>query len=166
MKDWHSNSRRRRIARRRGFSLLEMLLSLAILGGSLAILSRIVETGTDAAIESRSLSAARLACQSKLSEVLLDVASGITPQPVSTVPMESFDASSTTPLSYSVEVVPSTMEGILAVRVSVFVQGDDVQSSLASYSLTRWIVDPDLGLEEAEAAEEEAAAAAEEGAEL
>ena len=43
----------RRYSRRRGFSLLEILLALAILGGSLAMLSRIVDTGTSAAREGR-----------------------------------------------------------------------------------------------------------------
>ena len=48
-----------------------MILALAILGGSLAILSQIASTGTDAAREARDLALARLLCQSKLSEVLM-----------------------------------------------------------------------------------------------
>lgn len=138
---------------RRGFSLLELLLALAILGGSLAILSRIVETGTSAAIESRSLAQARLVCQSKLSEVLLNAASGIDPQTIMSVPVESFDSSATTPLNYSVEVAQGPMDGILIVRVSVAVQTPDGKASLANYSLTRWIIDSSLGLEQAEADE-------------
>ena len=144
---------------RGGFSLLEMLLALAILGGSLAILSRIVETGTSAAIESRCLSEARLACQAKLSETLLDAASGVQPQSVMTVPMESFDSASTTPMNYSVEIGQAPIDGLLLIRVSVQVQSSDGKASLANYSLTRWIIDPALGLEEAakEAAAEESA---------
>ncbi|WP_242631707.1 prepilin-type N-terminal cleavage/methylation domain-containing protein [Rubripirellula amarantea] len=140
-------------ARRSGFSLLEILLALAILGGSLAILSRIVETGTSAAIESRCLAQARLVCQSKLSEVLLDAASGLDPQTEISVPIASFDSTSTTPMNYSVEVAQGPMDGILIVRVSVAVQTADGIGTLANYSLSRWIVDSSLGLEQAEADE-------------
>jgi len=51
---------------RSGFSLLEILLALSILGGSLAVLSQIAEIGTSAAREARELSVCRMLCQSKL----------------------------------------------------------------------------------------------------
>ncbi len=153
---------------RRGFSLLEILLALAILGGSLALLSRIVETGTSAAREARDLSIARILCQSKLSELLLDGMTGISPQSVSTSPMESFDSQSTTPFYYTVDVQPAPLDGLLALRVTVEAQDPNGGPVLARYSLVRWMVDPALGLEEAEAEEElmkeEAAAAAAETA--
>ena len=82
--------------RRSGFSLLEMLLALAILGGSLAVLSQIATTGTDAAREARDLALARLLCQSKLSETLLQ---DITPTSIPSAPAEVFDSNSTTPRS-------------------------------------------------------------------
>jgi prepilin-type N-terminal cleavage/methylation domain-containing protein len=145
-----------RTKKRDGFSLLEIMLSLAILGGSLAVLSRIMDTGVSAAIESRSLAQARLACQAKLSEVLMDAGSGIQPQTVISVPMESFDSSSTSPMYYSVEVAPASIDGLLAIRVSVEVQNGAGTASIASYSLTRWAVDPALGLEQAEAEEQAA----------
>ncbi len=86
---------RRDMRKRCGFSLLEILLALAILGGSLALLSRIVETGTSAAREARDLSVARILCQTKLSELLLDSMTGISPQSVPLGPLESFDSQST-----------------------------------------------------------------------
>ncbi len=135
---------------RRGFSLLEILLALAILGGSLAILSRIVETGTSAAIEARSLAEARLVCQAKLTEILLDAANGQTPQSVFSVPIDSFDESFTSSLNYSVEVLPPPIENIVAIRVTVVVQSPSAQSTLASYALTRWIVDPMYDLQQME----------------
>jgi prepilin-type N-terminal cleavage/methylation domain-containing protein len=148
-----------------GFSLLEILLALAILGGSLALLSRIVDTGTSAAREARDLSAARILCQSKLSELLLNSAAGITPQSVPATGVESFDSQSTTPFYYSVDVQKAPMNGLLAIRVNVEAQDPNGGPAVARYSLVRWMVDPALGLEEAEAEEEmmkeEAAAAAE-----
>ena len=150
---------------RRGFSLLEILLALAILGGSLAMLSRIVETGTSAAREARDLSVARILCQTKLSELLLDSMTGISPQSVALGPVESFDSQSTTLFYYSIDVQPAPLDGLLAIRVVVEAQDPNGGPPLARYSLIRWMVDPALGLEEAEAEEEmlkeEAAAAAE-----
>ena len=150
---------------RAGFSLLEILLALAILGGSLALLSRIAETGTAAAREARELSIARLLCQSKLSELLLDSqATGVSPQAVTSALMQPFDSESTTPFYCTVEVQPGPMNGLLAVGVTVEAMNPDGGPALARYTLVRWMVDPALGLEELEAEEEamreEAAAAA------
>jgi general secretion pathway protein I len=151
---------------RSGFSLLEILLALAILGGSLALLSRIAETGTSAAREARDLSVARILCQSKLSELLLDsMATGTSPQSVSPGPAASFDSESTTPFNYSIDVQPAPLDGLLMILVTVEALDPNGGPPLASYSLMRWMVDPALGLEQAEAEEEamkeEAAAAAE-----
>lgn len=144
---------------RKAFSLLELILALAILGGSLAILSRIVDTGVSAAIESRGLAQARLACQSQLSQILIDAAAGIDPQTAIDIPMESFDSSSTSPMNYSVEVGPAPMDGLIAIRITAKVLRDVGSAPIAQSTLTRWIVDPALGLEQAEADEKAAAEA-------
>jgi prepilin-type N-terminal cleavage/methylation domain-containing protein len=142
--------------KRGGFSLLEILLALAILGGSLAILSRIVDTGISAAREARDLSIARMICQAKLSEVLLNSTAGFTPQTQPPMPVDSFDSQSTTPFEFSVEVQPGQLGGILLIRVVVEAQNPDGGEPLARYSLVRWMIDPALGLEELEAEEEAA----------
>lgn len=149
---------------RDGFSLLEILLALAILGGAMAVLSQIAETGTSAAREARDLSVARLLCQSKLSETLLDAASGISPQTVIDAPLEAFDSGSLTTFNYSVEVQPGQLDGLLNLRVTVTAVNPSGGAPLATYSLTRWMIDPLLGLEAAEAEEDAAAALAEEEA--
>jgi len=149
---------------RRGFSLLEILLALAILGGSLAVLSQIVGTGGDAARSAQELAMARLLCQSKLAEVLV-TATTIMPTSVPSTPVPSPDSQSDTVFNYAVEVAPAAMDGLLAIRVSV--EAADPQGegpAVATYSITRWIVDPTLGLEQLEAdaaaqAEADAAAA-------
>jgi prepilin-type N-terminal cleavage/methylation domain-containing protein len=144
-----------RLRSRTGFSLLEILLALAILGGSLAVLSRIADTGMSAARESRDLAASRILCQTKLTEILLDSMSGIAPQSVSSVPFDvPFDSQSSSVFQYSVDVQPAALDGLLAVRVLVESLDLDGGSPRTRYALTRWVVDPTLGLEAAEAEEE------------
>jgi prepilin-type N-terminal cleavage/methylation domain-containing protein len=138
---------------RRGFSLLEILLALAILGGSLAVLSQIAEIGTSAAREARDLSICRILCQAKLSEVLLDTSLGISPQSIFNSSLESFDSASITSYAYSIEVQPSQLDGLLSLRVTVQALESDDSTPIATFSLTRWVVDPTLGLEQAEADE-------------
>lgn len=151
---------RRNASKRNAFSLLEILLALAILGGALAVLSQIVGTGADSASSARDLSLARLICQAKLADTLL---SGVTPVTIPSTPVISPDSSSSTPFLYTVDVIPAALDGMLAIRVSVEAQNPDGGPALASFSLTRWIVDPALGLEEAQAEyEAEKALAAEE----
>lgn len=152
---------------RRGFSLLEILLALAILGGTLAILSSIVITGADAGEEAADLSVARMLCQTKMSEQLLNPE--IPPQPLTMTPIQAAaapDSSGLTRWQYSVEVVPASMQGLLAIRVTVATEDLNAAGTpRIEYSLVRWIVDPALGLEEmereAEAAAAEAAATSE-----
>lgn len=142
---------------RQGFSLLEMILALAILGGSLAILSQIATTGTDAARESRDLALARLVCQSQLSQVLMQ---NTTPVTVVSAPVETFDSGSLTEFMYSVDVQQGTLQGLLTVRVTVEAIDPDGGPPLATYTLVRWMIDPAYGLEEAELEEEAAKDAA------
>ena len=137
-----------------GFTLLEMLLALAILGTSLAILAQIADTGVSAAREARALATARMICQNKLSEELLNVAAGQTPTPIINSPAESYDSESSETYNYSVEVMPGQLEGMLNMRVTVEAMGGDGTQRLAIYALDRWIIDPALGLEEAEIEEQ------------
>lgn len=150
---------------RRGFSLLEILLAMAILGGSLAVLSQIVGTGGDAARSAKELAMARLLCQSKLAEVMV-TATTVMPTTVPSTPVPSPDSESDTVFNYAVDVAPAAMDGLLAIRVSVeAVNPEGDGPAVANYSITRWIIDPTLGLEQLEAdANAEAQADAEAGA--
>ncbi|MCO8121980.1 type II secretion system GspH family protein [Stieleria sp. TO1_6] len=139
-----------------GFSLLEMLLALAILGTSLAMLAQIAESGVSAAREARALASARMICQGKLSDLLLNVAGGQTPATIIDAPAEAFDSETTETYQYSTEVMQGQLDGMLSVRVTVKVFAGDGGTPLATYALDRWVIDPTLGLEAAEA--EEAAA--------
>jgi general secretion pathway protein I len=133
---------------RRGFSLLEIMLAMAILGGALVVLSQIVGTGGDSGRSARELAMARLLCQSKLAELLV---TNTSPVPVSSTQLISPDSESDTIFNYAVEVAPAPLDGLLAIRVSVQAEDADGGPALATYSITRWIIDPLLGLEQAEA---------------
>lgn len=136
---------------RKGFSLLEILLALAILGGSLAVLSQIVGTGGDAARSAKELAMARLLCQSKLAEVLV-TATSVMPAAVPATPIPSPDSESDTVFNFAVDVAPAAMDGLLAIRVSVeAVNPEGDGPAVANYSITRWVIDPTLGLEQLEA---------------
>jgi type II secretory pathway pseudopilin PulG len=136
--------------------MLEMILALAILGTSLAILAQIAETGVSAAREARALATARMICQNKLSEQLLNFAGGQSPTTIVDAPVESFDSESSETFLYTVEVMPGQLDGLLSIRVTVQAFAGDGTEKLATCALDRWIIDPALGLEEAEAEEEAA----------
>ncbi len=142
--------------RRVGFSLLEMILALAILGSSLAVLAQIAGTGVSAAREARALVTARMICQSKLNEQLLNLQAGQSPTTIVEAPAESFDSASTETYVYTVEVMPGQLDGLLSLRVTVIARAGDGTEQLAAFALDRWVIDPALGLEEAEAEEEAA----------
>ncbi len=139
-----------RAAGRRGFSLLEMILALSILGTSLAILAQIADTGVDAAREAKALAAARMICQTKLNEQLLNLQNGMNPVAVVDAEAEPFDSQTTETYTYSIEVQPGQMEGLLAIRITVNAYGSGGSERLATYALDRWVIDPLLGLEQAE----------------
>lgn len=125
--------------RRRGFSMLEMLLALAILGGSLGILSQIAITGTDAAIEAEHMVQARMIAQSRLAVLL---AGDQIPAAVPPTPTEPMDSSSTTPFEYQVDIAAAPLDGMLAIRVTVRALDATGSSPIATYSITRWMIDP------------------------
>ena len=140
---------------RGGFSLLEIMLALAILGGAMAVLSQIAGTGTDAAQEARSLAAARMLCQTKLAEILIDPT--VSPQSVPPTTVAPFDSESTAEFTYMIEVQAAPIDGLLALRITVEATSANGGTPLATYSLERWIVDPALGLEQVEAEAQAAA---------
>ncbi len=150
---------------RRGFSLLEILLALAILGSSLAILSTIVSRGANAGLVARDLAIARILCQTKMAEVMLDATGGVSPTSSPAAPIQSFDSDSFTAFTQTVEVSPAPMDGLLMVKVTI--EGLDSESGAvrARHALSRWMIDPLLGLEAAEVEEqlarEQASSAAE-----
>ncbi len=75
------------------FSLLEVVLALAILVGAIAVTGELVRLGTLSAASARDLTQAQLICESKLAEIT----SGITPPRPCLMPRTSSIRSGSTP---------------------------------------------------------------------
>ncbi len=139
--------------RRSGLSLLEVILAIAILAGAMVMLGELMRMAGRHATAASELTQAQLHCQSVISQI----AAGILPP----------DATQGTPMEsdpdwiYSIDVQALPIEGLIAVQVTVE-QNLDAQQQPLSASLTRWMIDPDLALQEA-AEQAEAAEEAESG---
>jgi type II secretion system protein I len=124
--------------KRAAFSLLEVILALAILAGALAVLGEAARMAMRNAAAARDLSRAQLLGESVMAQVVLGA-----------VPLESAPATPIEPLSeldeggwlYSLDVQSTEREGLL--RVCVTVMPDQApESRPIRFSSTRLIVDP------------------------
>lgn len=148
--DTHSpRARWGRIAPRgRGFSLLEIILSLTILGGAMAVLGEAVRSGMHNARIARDLTDAQLYCESKLSEIEAGL---LTTDPVTDVPiepmqdsvLESSTDSFETGWLYSIESQVIDEAGLVQVAVTVS-QDPAITKDPVRFTLTRLILDESL----------------------
>jgi general secretion pathway protein I len=125
---------------RRAFSLLEIILSLAILAGAVAVLSEVASNGLRQARIARDLSHAQLLCESKLAEI----AAGLVP--AETQAESHFteeEDSAAADWFYSIDVASAGETDLLSVRVTVRHQRNE-QRSPVEFSLVQWMVDPEL----------------------
>lgn len=137
-------------ARRAAFTLLEVILALAILVGSLAIIGELTDQGLVGARRAATLAEAQLICESKLAEV----AAGLLPATaVGPVPLETDPA-----WNYTIMVVPQLDAGLISVQVTV-AENLPSEQRPTDFTLVRWMIDPIVLAEEA--AMESSAAAAE-----
>ena len=121
---------------RNGLTLYEVVLSLAILVGALAVLGELIATGSRAAIRARLQTHATLLCQSKLSEI---VAGAEPMQPVEGVPLDTAQPEWT----WGLQILPGPHESLLEIEVTVshVTRGDRVDTRV---SINRYIRDPQL----------------------
>jgi len=104
------------LACRTGFSLLEVILALAIIGGAVAVLGEAARLALRNAAYARDMARAQLLCESKLSEIV----GGVTPaEPVSRAVIARSTDSGEPAWLYSIETTTLAEEGLLSVRVSV-----------------------------------------------
>jgi prepilin-type N-terminal cleavage/methylation domain-containing protein len=131
----------RRVTQRRlaGFSLLEVLLALVILGGAIAVIGELIRFGAQNSRKARNLTRAEILCDSILSEI---VAGSLPAQPASLVPVEDeIDPEGNPRFAYSVDVQPTDQEGLLAVSVTVTGALPNDPSPV-EFTLSRLLIDP------------------------
>jgi prepilin-type N-terminal cleavage/methylation domain-containing protein len=123
---------------RRGLSLLEVILAIAILGGALATIGELIRIGARNAAIARDLTTAQLYCESKMSEV----AAGAV----------DLDMQGTEPLDEAgewmctVESAEVDQQELIGITVTVG-QNPDLFARPVSFTMTRWIIDPEYAAE-------------------
>ncbi|NUQ64425.1 MAG: type II secretion system minor pseudopilin GspI [Pirellulales bacterium] len=124
---------------RQAFSLLEIILALAILAGAVAVLGQLSNAGFENARLARDLTLAQLYCESKMAEIV----AGLSPvEAQQGVPFEDTEDPAALEWTYTVEVNPAAQDGLLEVRVTVS-QDPAVHAKPVEYSLVRWMADPE-----------------------
>lgn len=141
MTDRHRRKSQSDSGNRRGLSLLEVILAIAILGGALATIGELIRIGTQSATMARELSRAEIFCDG----IMAEVAAGIMPPETATaLPFENQSAVEmdwTLDWLFDVVVVPSNQDGLLNVTVKVY-QDPGVYARPVEFSLARLIPDP------------------------
>lgn len=117
---------------RGGMSLLEVILAIAILGGSLAVIFELVRIGMISAMETRVRSEANILCDAKMAEVSAGV---LELQNVNAMAVENRPD-----WLYYVDVQESSELGLLLVTVRVE-QAEAAEP--VTVSITRFMPDPD-----------------------
>ena len=124
-----------------GLSLLEVILSIAILGGALTVIGHLYFLGYRSALQVRIRSEANVLVDSTVAELVAGV-----------LPLEStseVQIQSSPGWTYSVNLEPSQQAGLFLATVSV--QKSNVESNIATaVSVVRLIPDPDYEPEEDE----------------
>ena len=135
---FHQNHRNRRFkhSNRNGLSLLEVILSIAILGVSMTVISQYFYLGYRAADRARRQFDATMICDS----VMAELAAGV----IDAGSSSSADVPNNPRWQYSIEVVDSDVTGLLLATVSV--RQRDTQN--IEMSLVRLLPDPDYIAEE------------------
>lgn len=141
---------RQRVSRRarHGLSILETMLAIAILGGTLAALGELVRIGTRAAERCQEITLGQMLCENLINECVI----GMRPLAAGSGAFPDYPE-----WQYSVNVQPVSSQGGL-VAVIATVAHPDGSPNPFSYQLIRWTIDPLLKYppEEEELTEEEA----------
>src|SRR5262245_5780199 len=117
-----------------GLSLLEVILSIAILGGALATIGQLIRIGARNAAEARDLTMAQLYAETEMNRL----ATGI--DLLDTVKDTPYDDPGL--YQYSVDVAATDLTGVMAVTVTVK-QTPGTALHPISFTLSRWVVDPE-----------------------
>jgi len=127
--------------RRTGFTLLEVILALAILAGAVAVLGEISRLALQNASSARDLARAQMLAESKLAEIEAGVTST---DSVEDTPFDSADEQLDAAESgwlYSIISKSTDEDGLISVKVTVTRDLPAVLHPI-KFSLVRWMKDP------------------------
>lgn len=120
---------------KRGFSLLEVVLALAILAGSLAALGEVMRLGDENAAAAADEARAAMLAESVMSELLVGA------RQVANVSGAALPLEDDPPWVASIEVQATDYQELVAVRVSI-VQQLPPEQEPARCDLVRWMPNP------------------------
>ena len=123
-------------APREGFSLLEVVLALAILAGALAALGEVMRLGDENASAAADESQAEMLAESVMSELLVGA------RTLANVNGAVLPLADDPQWAVSIEIQPTEYQELVAVRVSVAQQLPPEQQP-ARCDLVRWLPNPD-----------------------
>jgi general secretion pathway protein I len=139
--------------KRRAFSLVEVILALAILCGAVAAIGELVRSGLKSTRDARDITYAELLCESMMAELSAKV---YAPEPVDGAvcpnamdPLQPDQAK----WLYSLEVSTAMEEGLLEVRLRVYADLPNERYP-PECTIVRWMPDPDYLLSLQAATEE------------
>jgi general secretion pathway protein I len=135
-----------------GFTLLEIVLALAILAGALAVLGEVMRLSDQTAERTGDETQAQILAES----VMAELQSGYLP--LSAVDSARFDQVSDPPWTYSIALEPTQHNELVLVRVTVQ-QDLPAEKQPARFELVRWTLNPDFVSAAVEAAANAAATA-------
>jgi len=124
---------------RNAFSLLEVLLAMSILFGSLIVLGHLAMVGRQHIVAAEELTTAQLICRTRLNEII----SGVTPaRSVRQEPVEDAPG-----WACAVEIESLRQSGLVSVTVTVSedvaeIEEDTRERPVRRFSLTRWLRSP------------------------
>lgn len=127
---------------RKGISLLEVVLSLAILAMSAGILAQISWTATDNGLIAHRLATAQILAESKMAEIV----TGAIPLQgaVGWSPITDIVPSGT--WYYQVQTVTAVRPDMVGVRLSITDEAG-MSENREMFFVVRWMIDPSLGLD-------------------
>jgi prepilin-type N-terminal cleavage/methylation domain-containing protein len=128
---------------RRGLSLLEVILALAILGVACTFMAQAMRLATNNALAAQRQAQAELAAESILSQVV----AGIIPMQPSATWTPVGTSSSTSNWSYMIGQVNCEVENMVGVQIMVKDMTEQDTTTPPDLSVIRWIIDPALGLD-------------------
>lgn len=131
-----------RTANRHGLSLLEVMISLAILAMSSAMLWQITNQATNNARDAQRLTQAQILAESKMSEIL---AGAFPLEPIEW----RIDESGAVPGTwyFSLQTSTAERENMIGLRLSVSDDPQRTDGNPETFFIARYVIDPQLGLD-------------------